>query len=147
MRHAEATIGRVFVIRLEDGDRLPEALEGFARAHDILRAVCFLIGGAAEGSRLVVGPERGDVLPPVPMVQALAGVHEMAGLGTIFPDAQGAPSLHLHAAFGRGADAKTGCIRPGIEVWKVGEVVLLEIMGSAAHRAKDPETGFSLLQP
>jgi predicted DNA-binding protein with PD1-like motif len=146
MRHAEAGIGRVFVIRLEDGDRLPGALESFAREHRVERGVCFLLGGAGAG-RIVVGPERGDELPPVPVELALAGVHEMAGLGTIFPDAGGAPSLHLHAAFGRGDQALAGCIRPGVDIWKVAEVVLLELVGSTARREKDPATGFSLLEP
>jgi predicted DNA-binding protein with PD1-like motif len=146
MRHAEAGIGRTFVIRLEDGDRLPGALEDFAREHGVARGVCLLLGGAG-GGRIVVGPERGEDLPPLPVELPLVGVHEMAGVGTIFPDAGGAPSLHLHAAFGRGAETKTGCIRPGVDVWKVAEVVLLELVGTTARRAKDLATGFTLLEP
>jgi predicted DNA-binding protein with PD1-like motif len=147
VRFSEAKTGRVFIIRLEDGDRLPDALERFASEQGIDRAVCFLIGGAGDGSRIVVGPEDGAVLPPAAMVRALCGVHEMAGVGTIFPDEQGRPALHLHAAFGREGETRTGCVRPGVDIWKVGEVVLLELLGGSARRERDPETGFSLLRP
>jgi len=85
MRYSEAHTGRVFVIRLETGDRLP--------------------------------------------------------------DAQGKPSLHLHAALGRGDAAVAGCTRPGVDIWKVGEVVLVELLGTEARREIDPATGFSLLEP
>jgi hypothetical protein len=53
-------------------------------------------------------------------------VHEIAGVGTIFPDESGAPVLHMHAAMGRDGVTRAGCIRPGIEVWQLGEVVILE---------------------
>jgi predicted DNA-binding protein with PD1-like motif len=147
MRSSEASLGRAFVIRLEDGDRLPEAIERFALENGVARAMCLLLGGAADGSRIVVGPEDGAALPPVAVVRALAGVHEVAGVGTLFPDEQGRPALHLHAAFGRGAEASVGCVRPGVGIWRVGEVVLLELLGTAARRVLDPATGFSLLEP
>ena len=86
-------------------------------------------------------------MPPVPVTLTLAGVHEAAGVGTIFPDEQGVPSLHLHAACGRGKETKTGCVRPGVDIWKVGEVVLLELTGTAAQRVRDEATGFTLLVP
>jgi predicted DNA-binding protein with PD1-like motif len=31
MQYQEGSIGRVFALRLEDGDRLPDSLEAFAR--------------------------------------------------------------------------------------------------------------------
>jgi len=55
--------------------------------------------------------------------------------------------LHMHAALGREGKTRSGCIRPGIEVWKVGEVILLEITGSTAHRQEDKVTGFNMLEP
>lgn len=147
MRCSEAGLGRVFVVRLEDGDRLPGAVEDLAAEKGLLRALCLMIGGVRGGSRLVVGPESEEEMPPRPVTLPLAGVHEVVGVGTVFPDDQGRPSLHLHAACGRGEETKTGCIRPGIDTWKVAEVVLLELTGSAACRAPDPETGFPLLSP
>ena len=51
----------------------------------------------------------------------------------------------MHAAAGREGRATVGCTRAGVDVWLVGEVVLLEILGTAARRQKDIETGFQLL--
>jgi len=147
MRFSQASVGRVFVVRLEDGDRLPEAIERLAREQGVERGFLVALGGADDGSRIVVGPEDGTAHPVVPMVRALAGVHEFAAVGTLFPDEGGKPSLHLHAALGRGGGAVAGCTRPGVGVWKVGEVVLVELLGSGARRERDAATGFSLLEP
>ena len=48
---------------------------------------------------------------------------------------------------GRGDTPCVGCIRPGIHVWKVGEVVLTEITDNKACRKKDSRTGFDILEP
>ncbi len=146
MKAEEARAGRVFVLRLEDGDRLPEAIERFCAEAGVQRGVCWMVGGAGAG-RVVVGPETGDARPIVPMVAGLDGVHEAAAVGTIFPDDEGAPRLHMHAALGRSGRTVTGCVRLGVEVWELGEVVLLEIEGSSARRRLDPSTGFSVLVP
>ena len=147
MRYSQAGLGRVFVIRLEDGDALPGSIEEFARQHGIERAACLLLGGAGGAGRLVVGPERGDEMPPRPVTIPLGEVHEMAAVGTLFPDEEGNPTLHMHAACGRGERTLTGCVRPGVDIWKVGELVLLELTETSATRKKDPETGFDLLSP
>lgn len=147
MRYSEARTGRVFVVRLETGDRLPDAIERLAVEQGIACGFLVVLGGADDGSRIVTGPEDGAALPPIPMIHRIAGVHEIAGVGTIFPDAQGKPSLHLHAALGRGGAAVAGCTRPGVDIWKVGEVVLVELLGTGARRELDPATGFSLLEP
>jgi predicted DNA-binding protein with PD1-like motif len=147
MRYSEAGLGRVFVLRLEDGDRIPGVIEQFAADMGLQRALCLILGGAGGGSRLVVGPENEGDMPPVPVVLPLEGVHEIAGVGTLFPDEEGKPSLHLHAACGRGEETRTGCVRPGVDIWKVGEVVLLELTGTAARRVRDEATGFTLLVP
>lgn len=147
MRYSEARTGRVFVVRLETGDRLPDAIERLAAEQGIARGFLVALGGADDGSRIVTGPEDGAEQPPVPMIHRIAGVHEIAGVGTIFPDAQGKPSLHLHAALGRGDAAVAGCTRPGVDIWTVGEVVLVELLGTGARREVDSATGFSLLEP
>jgi len=147
MKYSEGKLGRVFVIRLEDGDRLPSAIESFAAQNGVRRGMCILIGGINDGGKIVVGPEDGRVLPPVPMLFGLEGVHEVSGVGTLFPDSEGKPVLHMHAALGREGQTRTGCIRPGVEVWQVGEVILLEIIENEALRLKDRATGFELLEP
>lgn len=147
MKYSEGKVGRIFVIRLEDGDRMPDAIESFARENNVLRGMCILVGGIKDGGNIVVGPKNGDSLPPQPITFRIDGVHEIAGVGTVFPDDEGNPKLHMHASLGREGKTSTGCIRPGIEVWKVGEIVLLEIKENPARRKKDSQTGFELLEP
>jgi predicted DNA-binding protein with PD1-like motif len=81
------------------------------------------------------------------MEHALDGVHEIAGTGTLFPDGDGNPVLHMHIACGRGASTVTGCVRRGVKTWHTLEVVLLELLGTPAARVLDPKTGFELLEP
>jgi predicted DNA-binding protein with PD1-like motif len=145
MKYASASLGRALIVRLEDGDIVHECIEEAARAEGFARAAVILLGGAAGGSRLVVGPEDGRAAPVVPMERALHDVHEMVGAGTLFPDEAGRPVLHLHAAFGRDDQVTAGCIRAGVTTWVVGEAVLIELVGSAACRRVDPATGFELL--
>ncbi len=145
MKYSSARLGRVIVIRLEDGDVVHECIEEAARAEGIARAAVILLGGADGGSRVVVGPEDGRADPIVPMERLLDDVHEMAGAGTIFPDESGRPVLHLHAAFGRDDQVTAGCIRSGVTTWVVGEAVVIELTASAAVRRVDRATGFELL--
>ena len=146
MKYAEARLGRALVVRLEDGDVVHECVEEAARRAGIHCAAVLLVGGADEGSRIVVGPEDGRADPIVPMEYMLHAVHEVAGVGTLFPDERGGPVLHLHAAFGRGEAAHAGCIRRGVRTWVVGEVVLLELVDCTARRVRDTATGFDLLE-
>jgi predicted DNA-binding protein with PD1-like motif len=146
MHFTEAKLGRVFVLRLHDDDRLPEVIESFATEKNVSTALCFFLGGAKEKSRVVVGPKDGYTSPPEPMVTLLNGVHEACGVGTIFADEKGKPKLHMHASFGRKQKTVTGCVRMGVDVWRIGEVVVLELAGVSARRAKDKETGFEFLE-
>lgn len=52
----------------------------------------------------------------------------------------------MHVSFGRGSTAITGCIRLGIDIWKIGEIVVLELTNVAARREKDKKTGFEFLE-
>ena len=146
MQFTEANLGRVFVLRLHDGDHLPDVLESFAAEHNVKSALCFFLGGAKDSSRVVVGPRNGDAVPPEPMITLLEGVHEVCGVGTIFVDKEGKPKLHMHASFGRKEETVTGCVRMGVDVWRIGEVVMFELAGTAAHKAVDEETGFEFLE-
>jgi predicted DNA-binding protein with PD1-like motif len=146
MQFTEAKLGRVFILRFRDGDRLPHVLESFAAENKVQNALCFFIGGAKDNSRIVVGPRNGNEIPPEPMVTLLKGVHEACGVGTIFADEEGKPKLHMHASFGRKEQTVTGCVRMGVDVWRIGEVVVLELSGNAARRAVDKETGFEFLE-
>jgi predicted DNA-binding protein with PD1-like motif len=147
MKHAEAKPGRVFVIRLEDGDILHESIERFAVDHGIGSASLIAVGGVDAGSRLVVGPQDGRAATIVPMEHVLDNVAEVAGVGTLFPDETGHPVLHMHLACGREDRTVTGCVRRGVKVWQVLELVLSELVDCPAVRRLDPVTGFALLQP
>jgi len=146
MQFTEAKLGRVFVLRLHDGDHLPDVLESFAVENQISSALCFFLGGVKDKGRVVVGPKDGSALPPEPMVTLLSGVHEACGVGTIFADEEGKPKLHMHASFGRNEKTITGCVRMGVDVWRIGEVVVIELLGAVARRAVDKETGFEFLE-
>jgi uncharacterized protein len=146
MDYTEAKLGRIFVLRLHHNDVLHEAIEKFAEEKQVKRAMCFFLGGAKENSKVVVGPKIGNALPPEPMTTLLKGVHEACGVGTIFPDEHGTPKLHMHASFGRKTESVTGCVRMGVDVWRIGEVVVLELAGLSAHRLKDKETSFEFLE-
>lgn len=146
MQFSEARQGRTFVIRLEDGEIVHEEIEKFAREQSIRAAALIIVGGADIGSKLVVGPENGRSRPIIPMEHILENVHEISGTGTLFPDDEGNPMLHMHMACGRNASAITGCIRRGVKVWQVMEVILFEMLDTQAIRKMDPETGFKLLK-
>ena len=142
MQYTEGRIGRVFALRLEHKERLPEVLETFAAEKGVYSGLVIMVGGVDEGSRLVVGPEDG----------ALRGTHEVAAVGTLFPaepetpGEPGKPALHMHAACGREDSTTTGCIREGISTWQILEIILIEVTGLNAARVSDPVTGFQLLQ-
>jgi predicted DNA-binding protein with PD1-like motif len=146
MQFTEAKFGRIFVLRLHDGDHLPDVLESFAAENNISTALCFFLGGVKEKGRVVVGPKDGSALPPEPMVALLNGVHEACGVGTIFADEEGKPKLHMHSSFGRNEKTITGCVRLGVDVWQIGEVVVLELTDTTAYRVKNKETGFEFLE-
>ncbi len=147
MKYSEAKPGRVFVLRLEDGDVVHDTIESFAREQGVIAASMIVLGGADAGSTLVTGPEQGRTPIIVPKTQVLDNVHEVTGTGTLFPDESGKPVLHMHMACGRGASTMTGCVRNGVRVWQIMEVILYELLDSTGKRKKDRATGFDLLVP
>ena len=148
MKYSQARQGRIFVIRLEDGDIVHEEIERLAREEGVSAGFLTILGGADNGSALVVGPERSRGVSPVaPMRHMLDDAHEIAGTGTIFPDETGRPVLHMHMACGRTEKTVTGCIRDGVRVWQVMEAILVELLDTSAARMPDPATGFKLLKP
>ncbi len=145
MKASEGKLGRVFVIRLEDGDKIPASIERFAAEKKISVGQVILIGGIGDGE-VVVGPRRTHEMPPEPMLLPVDGAHEVTGVGIIAPDKNGKPKLHIHASLGRAGKTTTGCLRPGVTTWLVGEVVIVEILGTDAVRLPDKKAKFELLQ-
>jgi hypothetical protein len=99
----------------------------------------FLKGGESESPQTEASPLE-------PILVPIDGAHEVVGIGLIVPDSKGKPNLHIHASLGRDGKAMTGCLRPGVKTWLVGEAVIYEILGATAARLPDEQTGFDLLQ-
>ncbi len=146
MKACEGQVGRVFVIRLEDGDVVPECIERFAEENGVSVGQTILVGGIGDGE-VVVGPQSSEEMPPQPMLLPVDGAHEVLGVGVLAPGEDGKPILHIHGALGRSGQTMTGCLRPGVTTWLVGEVILYEILGVKATRIRDEESSFNLLEP
>lgn len=146
MKYTQTSLGRIFILRLEHGDKIPYVIEDFARDHEINSALVFFLGGAEKGSKVIVGPQQGEASRPVPMIKELPGVSESLGVGTLFVNEEKEPRLHMHSAFGREGDTITGCTREGVGVWQIGEVVVLELKDNSACRKVSGDTGFELLE-
>jgi predicted DNA-binding protein with PD1-like motif len=147
MKFSEARQGRVFVLRLEDGEIVHKIIEQFALDQNIEAASLLIVGGADDGSSLVVGPKKDRGLHLEPMTFQLKNAHEIAGVGTLFRDEEGVPLLHMHMACGRAGKTITGCIRGGVKVWHVMEVIIHELLGTPARRAVEEPLGLKLLRP
>ena len=145
MMASEGRIGRVFVIRLEEGDVLPECLERFAQDNRVAVGHVVLIGGIGKG-QIVAGPRVSDERPPDPMLLPVDGAHEVVGIGVIAPGEDGKSTLHIHASLGRAGNTMTGCLRPGVSTWLVGEAVLYEILEAKVVRIRESESGLPLLR-
>jgi predicted DNA-binding protein with PD1-like motif len=146
MKTSEGRLGRVFVIRLEHGDVVPECIERFAEENGVSVGHVILVGGIGEGE-VVVGPRRSEERPPEPMLLPIDGAHEVVGVGVLAPGEDGRPQLHIHAALGRSGSTTTGCLRPGVTTWLVAEAILYEILDARVARLMDNESGFELLEP
>jgi predicted DNA-binding protein with PD1-like motif len=146
LNYTQTELGRIFILRLHQNECIHQIIEKFAIEKQITGALCFFLGGAENQSKVIVGPQDNKTLPPNPVITLLQGIHEGVGVGTIFCDADAKPKLHMHASFGRGNSTITGCIRAGVNVWQIGEVIILELNGGTAKRTKDNKTGFELLE-
>lgn len=147
MQYSEAKQGRIFILRLEDGEIIHENVENFAKEKNIKAASVIILGGADKGSKLVVGPQDGTAKQIEPMEYVMENVHEIAGVGTIFPDENEIPLLHMHIAGGRKDSAVAGCIRRGVKTWLITEIIITEIVETEACRRNDADSGFALLSP
>ena len=146
MKYTQVEKGRIFISRLEDGDKIPDDIEELAKKEGVSSAVVFFLGGAEKNSKVVVGLEENSGKNIKPVITELEGISEAAGIGTIFSDEQGEPKLHLHAAFGHKGKTITGCTRKGITTWLVGEVIIMELIDHDSLRKLDLKKNLKLLQ-
>lgn len=132
---------------MEDGEIIHEQIELFAQKENVLSASVIVLGGVDKDSILVVGPRESRATRITPQELILDDTHEATGTGSIFPDENGQPKLHLHISCGRNEHSYTGCAQKGVKVWHVLEVIVTELEASKAKRLLDETTGFKLLQP
>lgn len=144
MKSTEGKIGRVFVLRLEDGDIVPDCIESFAAENSVKTGLVTLTGGLA-GGEVVSGPRDPNARPIEPIMVPVDNAHEVVATGVLASNREGKPVLHIHGALGRSGSTLTGCLRPGVKTWLVGEVVLYEIVGATALRCPDDGSGLELL--
>jgi len=141
---AQGSVGRVFVLRLADGDVVPECIERFASEQRLLVGQVRLLGAFDEGAG-VAGPRDSNTVPRKPILLPVDGVHETIGVGLIAPDETGAPRLHMHGALGRAGSTLTGCLRAGEGTWLGAEAVITELLTDSVRRLPDAASGISLL--
>jgi predicted DNA-binding protein with PD1-like motif len=137
MQYTEGQIGRVFVVRIDDGEDMLISLHQFVNDKSI-QAGSILFLGALMSGRMVTGPED-PVIPPVPHFVLFEGGWEVFGVGTIYPG-EGGPHIHYHASVGRSGHALTGCLREKAITYLIVEAVIMEFNGLSARREFDKRT-------
>jgi uncharacterized protein len=137
MQYTEGQLGRVFVVRIDDGEDMLVSLRQFINDKSVSAGSIFFLGALGKG-RMVTGPEE-PVIPPVPHFVMFEGGWEIFGIGTIYPG-EGGPHIHYHASVGRSGHALTGCLREIAITYLVVEAVVLEFTGLSARREFDKKT-------
>ncbi len=134
MQYTEGQIGRVFVVRIDNGEDLIASLRRFIMDREIQAGSVIFLGALMEG-KMVTGPEE-PVIPPDPHFVFFEGGWEVFGVGTIYPG-EGGPHIHYHASVGRAGHALTGCLRERAVTYLIVEAIIYEITGLSARRRFD----------
>jgi len=147
MKAIEGKLGRVFVLRLDHDDAIPQSIEDFAAEKKIQIAQVVFVGGIYQGS-LVTGPRKTEEPCPDPIILPISEAGDTFGTGIIAPNENGRPILHMHGAHGRSGQTMAGCFQKGVKVWLVGEAVIYEILSSrpTPKRVLDPTAKMTLLE-
>lgn len=134
MQYTEGQIGRVFVVRIDDGEDMLASLHRFILEKEIRAGSVVFLGALMDG-KMVTGPEK-PVIPPDPHFVFFEGGWEVFGVGTIYPG-EGGPHIHYHASVGRAGHALTGCLREKAVTYLIVEAIIYEITGLSARREFD----------
>lgn len=143
MQYTKGSVGRIFVVKFEDGDVLLEELSALVKKEKIKSAAMIFIGALKKGD-LVTGPKK-PVIPPEPNKVNFEKAWEALGVGTIFTNKSG-PQIHIHSAMGKKLRTLTGCVRGKSEVFLVIEAIIFELKGVNATKTIDAKTGLNLLR-
>lgn len=141
MQYSEGQVGRIFTVRIDDGEDYLREIQRFVTAMNI-RCGTIQFLGAVRSATIVTGPKE-LVIPPSPRAEEIFGGWELLGFATIYPGEDG-PSIHLHTAAGKGIRSLAGCLREKAEVYLVVEAIVTEFVGISAKRILDPKTGVNL---
>jgi predicted DNA-binding protein with PD1-like motif len=141
MQYTEGQLGRVFVVRIDDGEDMLISLHQFISDKSVCAGSILFLGALMNG-RMVTGPEE-PVIPPVPHFVMFEGGWEVFGVGTIYPG-EGGPHIHYHASVGRSGHALTGCLREKAISYLIVEAVVFEFTGLSARREFDQKTQIHL---
>jgi len=141
MQYTEGQIGRVFVVRIDDGEDMLLSLRQFIIDKNIQAGSIHFLGALMNG-RMVTGPEE-PVIPPVPHFVMFEGGWEVFGIGTVYPG-EGGPHIHYHASVGRSGHALTGCLREKATTYLIVEAVIMEFTGLSARREFDEKMQLNL---
>lgn len=142
MQYSEGRMGRIFVLRIDEGEDLVASLQRFVLEKDILSCMILFIGALRDG-QAVAGPVAPVVLP-VPHYEHFCNGWEIFGMATIYDSPEG-PKLHIHSAIGKASEAIVGCIRQWARIYLVVEAVLYELADIKVVRNWDEKTGLHLL--
>ena len=143
MRYTKGNVGRVFLLKFEDGDILLDGIDKLARKEKIRSATMVFIGALKKGD-LVTGPKK-PAIPPEPNWVSFKDAWEVMGIGTIFSNKKG-PQIHIHTSMGKKLKTLTGCVRKRSEIFLVVEAIVFELKGVKASKEIDPKTGLNLLR-
>ena len=141
MHYSEGRLGRVFVLRIDDGEDFLAVTRDFIKEKAVQTGTLLFLGALRQG-RMVTGPEE-LAIPPEPHYVMFEGGWEMVGIGTIYPGEDG-PAIHYHASVGRAGHALTGCLREKVITYIVAEVIVLEFTGLDIRRMPEERTGLVL---
>ena len=132
MDYRTGTIGRIVVIRFDDGDDLLHELTEVVRREGIMAGWFTLLGGLRH-AEVVTGPKEPTV-PPEPVWATVDGAREVVGVGSVYRDESGEPKIHLHTSLGHHGATMTACVRMGTRTYLILEAYLTEITDIQATR-------------
>ncbi len=142
MEYRSGAVGRVLLMRLDQGDDLLACLRELVVREKIDNG-WFQVFGGLRRAEVVTGP-REPVVPPEPVWHSMDQAREILGLGSVYREGD-EPRIHLHAAMGHHGDTLTACVRKDARVYLVLEVLLYELTGFDVTRPWNPEWGFNRL--
>lgn len=134
MEYQAGSVGRVFYIRLDDGDDVHRCIRELVVREGVLCA-WFQVFGGLKSAGVVTGPKE-------PVWASVADAREILGVGSVFREGE-TPLIHLHAAMGHHGETLTGCVRKDTTVYLVIEVLLMEVVGLTVTRPWSAERGFN----